>query len=80
MTMCYGKCFLKDEMEKAKKEKEDRSFVVDQIPLTFAPNIDLSLDIPVTDASHINLSFYSNLYHFTGDDAIFHPPQTICII
>ncbi len=78
MTMCYGKCYLKDQLEKTKEEKENKGIQSSEIVQIvesfyhFTPKERLPKD------SLIIYSFYKNQYSYLNTSPVFHPPQTIC--
>ncbi|WP_188462479.1 hypothetical protein [Marivirga lumbricoides] len=76
MTMCYGKCYLKDQLQKTKEEKEKKS---SQTVETFQALTSFSVFIPVErifEEVTTNFSVYSNQYIFLNSTSVFHPPQT----
>jgi hypothetical protein len=78
MTMCYGSCYLDDQLKKeAEKKSSENNTLTEQIQLDKSPKTlcvkDFNADIP-TENHH---SQYSNIYHYLFEFEIPHPPRSL---
>ncbi|SMG40554.1 hypothetical protein SAMN05661096_02766 [Marivirga sericea] len=78
MTMCYGSCYLNDQLKKeAEKKSSEKNTMSEQIQLDKSPKTlsikEFNADIP-TQHSYPQ---YSNIYKFLFEFDITHPP---CLI
>ncbi|WKK81665.2 hypothetical protein [Marivirga arenosa] len=78
MTMCYGSCYLNDQLKKeAEKKSSEKNTLTEQIQLDNSPK---TLSIKVFNADIPNTHFYpdySNIYKFLFEFDITHPPRLL---
>lgn len=78
MTMCYGKCYLKDKLEDAKQDSEDSNFQTTEIIQILEESYSLHT---VPDFFELESNFliqYVNFYKSVNLSTTDHPPQTFC--
>lgn len=78
MTMCYGKCYLKDQLEKTKEEKDNIGFQSSEIIQIVEAFYHFLPKERTPKESALNFSFYTNQYSYLIPTSVFHPPQTFC--
>lgn len=78
MTMCYGSCYLNDQLKKeAEKKSSEKNTMTEQIQLDKSPN---TLSIKVYNPDIENKQFhpyFSNIYKFLFEFNITHPPSLV---
>lgn len=74
--MCYGRCYLKKQLNQTKEDKEENSFQLHEIPVFVANQISYDLvNKPRAYKTYFN-SLYKEDYQYQISQDIFHPPQT----
>lgn len=77
MTMCYGKCYLKKQIEDTKDQQEESGFQIHELPVMQLPELPLLDLVAVSFPQEKNKTLYTKSYFFLNQQDIFHPPRTI---
>jgi len=77
IAMCYGKCYLKKQLNQTKQEKDENGFQLNEIPIFIGVNLLAKvIDFSNSGSPIQHTTFFEDNYSFQNNTNIFHPPQT----